>query len=168
MKDRELEELIEQGKIPATPGNPRIPELAWYSYRTFQVYKLEKPPKGICRWCFKNPLPSLRHTYCSIECRFTTYMFCYPQGDESRSYLFCKQGGKCNICQESFYKIRVTRWGRDVTWISTHERGEIDHIMAISQGGIALGWENLQLLCPPCHRWKTAKERSKEWAQRSK
>jgi 5-methylcytosine-specific restriction protein A len=37
---------------------------------------------------------------------------------------------------------------------------EVDHVVPMSRGGDRLDWENLQALCRPCHRQKTARDRA--------
>lgn len=138
------------GFEPIIPQNPKIKELIGYRQRTFNVSGLTKPPKGFCVWCFTNKNPTYRHSYCSEACRFSCYLFCYPQV-YGPGYLKPRQDHKCAHCPKSF---KWEKFGDDVYC-------EVDHIIPIFQGGTSLGWENIQLLCGKCHRIKTANERRK-------
>lgn len=137
-----------KGFAPVIPGNPKVKELIHHRERTFPCGMLTKPPKGICRWCFVNKNPTYRHSYCSKACQNSCYLFCYPQV-YGQDYLKALQDYKCAHCEKSF---RWEKPGDDCYC-------EVDHIIPIFKGGMALGWENIQLLCGPCHRTKTIEER---------
>ena len=145
-----MNERWETWKEPVIPGNPKVKELIGWSKRTFRVSDLTKPPKRRCLWCFVNPTPTYRHTYCSDHCQFSCYVFCMPQV-YGPGYLKVKQNYTCAHCPKSF---KWEKPGDDVYC-------ETDHIIPIFKGGMALGWENIQLLCGPCHAKKTAAERRK-------
>ena len=140
-----------EGFTPVIPGNPKVKELVNHRERTVSIYSLEKPPKGVCIWCFKNPNPTYRHTYCSEECKFSCYLFCYPQV-YGPGYLKALYGNKCNSCSRGFDEGHLNKQGMSLGH-------EVDHIIPIFKGGTALGWDNIQLLCQDCHRLKSAQER---------
>lgn len=48
-------------------------------------------------------------------------------------------------------------------WLSSYDLWEIDHVIPVSEGGGCMGdISNLQTLCIPCHRYKTAKGNRKK------
>jgi len=55
-----------------------------------------------------------------------------------------RQAGVCALCPETFLS-------------TDFQDADFDHIKPVSQGGEHT-WENVQALCPECHRKKTNKE----------
>lgn len=133
-------EMFEKGLIPVNPGNPYFEGLINYKKRNLALHHLDRR-KGLCKWCWGKPTPSARQFYCSRYCQVSAEIYCNPQGESSRIYLDWKQKGLCVRCS------------------SDAERGEIDHIKPIYQGGPSIGFDNLQLLCHECHKIKTAEDR---------
>ena len=141
--------LIESGFEPVIPLNPKIKELIAHNSRYFSLSDLPRM-KGICKWCYINPTKSSRHLYCSDACHLSAEIFCYPQRIWSRRFLLTRQNNKCPMCDNDYGYL-----GKD----NFTESFEVDHIIPISKGGTALGSENHQLICYPCHKIKTSKER---------
>ena len=138
-------------------------------------------PRGTCRWC---GLPILRpdgkpdrrrnwHPEC-VE----TYKLCWP--GHARQRLKERDGGICAGCGRNTVTRRL-RKSRPITprpkdaryagpycravWTERHA-WELDHIVPLADGGTH-ELVNMQTLCRPCHRTKTAREAA-ERAQRRK
>jgi hypothetical protein len=163
--------LIDAGFVPVPTKNPAVRDLINHKVRGIAIHKLPRQ-KNLCKWCWTNKTPSGRQFYCGDSCKLSIELFCRPQGEESRRFLMKRQDGKCAHCDYDFsLKTKLRPYGTsapvwddenklsfktDTTYIP--DRGEVDHIVPISKGGIALGQENLQLLCMECHRIKSANE----------
>jgi 5-methylcytosine-specific restriction protein A len=129
-------------------------------------------PRGVCRWC---GLPILRpdgrpdrrrrwHPAC-VE----TYKLCWP--GHARVRVKERDHGICAGCGLDTVTRRLRR-SRPITpgpddpryagpycravWSERHA-WELDHIVALADGGTH-ELANMQTLCRPCHRDKTARE----------
>lgn len=154
------------------PKNPNVKKLVLEnanSYRPRRYLPLDKlkGETGKCKWCMKE-MENRRKKYCSDACKHSAWAFFYPQR-YARKYLSKRQDGKCAGCGYRF-EDRTKKWfiSRDrlnpycEEWKEEFDdMGEVDHIIPIHQGGEILGIENVQLLCKPCHRKKSADERRK-------
>jgi len=166
------------------PKNPQIEELT-KSHRESQ-YSLGdiKLPEGMvksCIWCLE-PLGGRARRWCGDEeCVKAALAWGRPQCEHGLYYLLLKQELKCNDCGFSYKKYfdeamptiegqipgsNEIHFGmRTFRGMVPYEvRPEVDHIVAISLGGTALGLENHQVLCMKCHKEKTASD-SKERAK---
>lgn len=135
------------------PKNPRVLELTKsYTGRSYPVGNLDlivrdDGTKG-CIWC-GDPLKSTHWAarYCDDSaCMSSIYAWSNPQKNEGRQLLLDRQDYKCNICQYD-WKM-VSHWPDD-------RQPEVDHIVPISKGGQALGFDNHQAICKLCHKAKT-------------
>lgn len=133
-------------------------------------------PRGQCRWC-GNPIlhgrgarrgqPNRRrrwHAGC-VE----AYNATDPR--ELRRRVRRRDRGRCALCRLDTYALRRrTRGARQ--WAELRARGfrrrrslwELDHVVPLIDGG-SHELSNLQTLCVPCHREKSASE-SRERARR--
>ncbi|MHB1434843.1 MAG: HNH endonuclease [Thermoplasmata archaeon] len=89
----------------------------------------------------RRALPNRRTPYCSRACRwkFQGHYF----WDAARTYVMYRDRYTCRLCG-------ARRRARDL---------EVDHIIEIWAGGAALEYSNLQTVCRPCHRRKSAESR---------
>lgn len=142
--------------------------------------------KGTCTWCGRK-LPSARMTWCPDQDHATGFNAClaeffarqhYPS---ARPYVWIRDRGSCRNCGRDLRwqeEHRRTTWhGRAWTSVEAWEawrlrvgRGpepwECDHIVPVAEGGGDLGFENLQVLCVPCHKRKTAEQAARAAAAR--
>ena len=145
-------------------------------------------PAGYCRWCGEDlgkrlpsgePDPRLRwHAKC-VEARFS-----YTPGVQRRR-IWNRELGVCQGCGRfcPWHKVaRSEHWFDEDPGAARHlrsltmrgrrtpawvyfRRWAVDHIVPLWAGG-ANEDENLQLLCEPCHKVKTAREATQRAAAR--
>lgn len=152
--------------------------------RRFNLSSL--PPLKVCHWCNAMPKERGRQKYCSSECARAAWVFCNPQCPESKMYVFVQlQDCVCVGCGECFdEQVRelvekhwsvierrrkdpgMAKYVEGVQSISLATLGDgtghlwqVDHIIPIFRGGRGVCIENIQVLCEPCHRKKSARER---------
>lgn len=134
-------------------------------------------PRGTCRWCGASILYDGGARRGEIDRRRRWHPHCvdvYNATDprELRRRVRRRDGGRCAVCRLDTYELKRRMRGRGM-WKKLIERGfvrrrslwELDHIVPLIEGG---GHElsNLQTLCVPCHREKSARE-SRERAARA-
>jgi 5-methylcytosine-specific restriction endonuclease McrA len=83
-------------------------------------------------------LASHRTPYCSRKCQWKFHGHYF--WDSARSYVMLRDRYTCRLCG-------IRRRAREL---------DVDHILEIARGGAALEYSNLQTVCRPCHRTKTA------------
>ena len=132
-------------------------------------------PAGYCRWCGEDlgkrlpsgePDPRLRwHAKC-VEARFS-----YTPGAQ-RTRVWDRELGVCQGCGRFVPRRTARRPGEieRLPWVRPHDtthyrRWAVDHIVPLWAGGVNED-ENLQLLCVPCHKVKTAREATQRAAAR--
>lgn len=142
--------------------------------------------KGTCTWC-RVELPSRRMTWCRDQDPATGFNPClaeffarqhYPS---ARPYVWIRDRGHCRDCgrdlryqdQQNPRFSRVWREMSPEAWEAHRlkigggaEPWECDHIVPVAKGGGALGLDNLQVLCVPCHKRKTAEQAAEAAAER--
>lgn len=161
-----------------------------YNLSCLHPIKLEElnikgKPKRLCAWCAVGELLHGNQKYCSNLCSDSAMAWSYPQKENSLKFLLIKQEWKCADCQFDYSPIMKTilrrekeRYptspgeDRDLNTLEWYyfkrlkgkcikERApEIDHILAICNGGESLGISNHQVLCYTCHKNKTKKDLS--------
>jgi len=168
-----------------TCQNPLIPEITkTYKKRNYNLSDLDLP-QGVyrkCVWCLGS-LPSNRRRWCSDECVDTASAWANPQKEYGLGILLIRQNFKCNTCafdwgsviEELYRQPRMPYglsevkniWREKFSYYISRKlkmvmadtdpdhRPEVDHILAISKGGQALGFDNHQVFCTLCHRSKT-------------
>ena len=134
-----------------------------------------KDGEKYCSWCGKNKING-RKKYCSEDCITSSDIFARPQSLESRKFLLEKQDYKCACCGFDYkehmknvmasYKIhykKIQLWMIKMLYLSCGEDRvpEVDHILAITNGGNGIGLENLRILCNNCHKEKTRRDLDK-------
>ncbi len=126
-------------------------------------------PRGTCRWCGE---PILRETGTkkgernNLRRWHPTCVDTYNESDprEARRSVRKRDRGRCATCGLDTYALRRKLKGRgshrklrELGFKPRMSLWELDHIVPLIDGG---GHEaaNLQTLCTPCHKTKTARE----------
>lgn len=169
-------------------GNPIVEELT-KSHRErrvnlsdLSVIKVDGLRK--CVWCAEITLRHGNQKYCSPACSSYAMAWANPQKEEGLFYLLVKQDFKCNVCQYDWAPLAQKIKNDTNRYIGTTAdvpfkdkcdwsmmkrikskspegtQPEVDHIVAISKGGTALGLDNHQALCYKCHKAKTKVDNS--------
>ena len=116
-------------------------------------------PDGLkgCMWCgddLKSKHPNTR--YCKDPlCSKSAWAWGNPQGQEGRNLLLERQDFKCNICQFDWLPFKKSLLRGNMFGIPQNKCPEVDHIIAIGNGGASLGLDNHQAICYDCHKSKT-------------
>lgn len=155
--------------------------------RSFNISSIEIPVINgfkYCKWCASTPIYGQKH-YCSDDCKFSMYVFCYPQTYPATRILIERQRFKCACCNYSYLEFveeainELQEKHDDLEWDTDAElilrrafskapdnrKPETDHIIAISNGGDSFGLSNVEIKCNNCHKNKTsaeARERNKK------
>lgn len=144
--------------------------------------ELPRGPKGhaICRYCQTAECLPPRRTFCSSSCVHEHKI--RTRGSYAKRYLFKRDRGVCSSCGEDTKKvaddlleIRLLQGRDEEQWFKqlhgipasrkvwTRKLGgglwDMDHIVAVRDGGGGCGLEGLRTLCIPCHRARTAEQR---------
>lgn len=140
-------------------------------------------PGGFCSWCNVAPVKPPLRKYCDPTCRSSADLYTYPQSPASKAYVFMElQDFTCPLCGEIFedewaerhekldasnddrFKEGWDKTRRLITYfqlgINCGDRWQVDHRIPISEGGALVGFENIQVVCAPCHVKKSAAENS--------
>jgi hypothetical protein len=169
-------------------NNPAIDELtATFRGRSKSLSDIKNPiredgTKG-CLWC-GDELKSKHHAarYCKDpDCIEAIIAWAHPQKEAGLFTLLVRQDWKCNICAHDykpFIEERVvdrhygTKSKNDLiqynfyivkslkNLIEDSLLPEVDHVVPISKGGIALGLSNHQAICKTCHKVKSKVDNS--------
>ena len=112
---------------------------------------------GWCRGCGGGPLPSARRRWCDDpQCRRLYYGRLYTNVHWQKRHVVVRDGPVCYICGARFESPLVD--GGPV-YPEPHML-ELEHVVPLSQGGTEAP-DNLRVACAPCHRIKSAAERSR-------
>jgi len=134
--------------------------------RFMRLTDLPKQPKGHCRWC-GNPVPKGRRRWCSQRCVDEFTIRAWPS--HVRHIVFRRDKGVCAICHidNEAERAKVAE-ARQEGWRQRKAalRWEVDHIVPVGDGGGGCGLDNLQTLCVPCHRAKTARQAAEKALRR--
>lgn len=135
-------------------------------------------PTGYCRWC-KGPIRNSRRlTFCCEECVHHHKLRSNP--NYLRRCVLRRDKGICKQCGLDAHTLRsqLMRRVRKEGIVSVYDWSvahgftgcvslsrrrvfklwQADHIRPVAQGGGLCGLENIQTLCVPCHRARTAKQ----------
>lgn len=140
---------------------------------------VSSPTGDLCAWCNLQHVANGKQKYCSIACQQSAYCFVKPQCPTFKALVFIKkQHCMCPGCGEDFEDLIAGIINRRASWalrnnqfasqydgVSWHlvgssigEKFHVDHIVPIWKGGDGIGYQNVQVLCVPCHKKKTAME----------
>ena len=141
---------------------------------------LPKGPNGrpCCRWCGRETRPP-RRTFCSADC--VDQHKIRTNNSYAKRKLYLRDRGVCRLCgldtkvvAEELWEIRIRQDGAERAVRKAHgippgrklrKRSlggglwDMDHVVAVRDGGGACGLGGLQTLCIPCHRRRTAEQR---------
>lgn len=138
-------------------------------------------PRRFCCWCTEGELFHGNQRYCSRDCADSAEAHMYPQKELGLKFLLMKQDYKCAHCQFDYkpfleemivndkkryggvWEIEQLPWHyfkRLKNHVSRDKNPEVDHILAISKGGVSLGLENHQVICYTCHKIKSKVDNS--------
>lgn len=171
------------------PKNPNIEIYTKNSKdRAFSLSSIKLPDglKKKCVWCLDD-LKGLQRRWCKDdECVKAALAWGRPQSAHGLYELLKRQNYMCKSCPISwkeYMEKAITKnskffgvedlHSRDIDLvmrrfrrlIPRNIRPEVDHILAISLGGTALGLENHQILCAGCHKEKTKKDIKEKFAK---
>lgn len=137
-------------------------------------------PKAKCRLC-DEPLPSRRRAWCSDDCLDAYFMVI--SSSHVRAKVFERDRGVCTECglDTGGLENRIRRLPREAQRAAHHMLGTLgfdtasdwrilslwcaDHIEPLAEGG-GYGLDNVQTLCTPCHKEKTAEQAGRKAKQR--
>jgi 5-methylcytosine-specific restriction protein A len=133
-------------------------------------------PRGSCRWCGESILYDSGAKRGTLDRRRRWHPACvaaYNATDprELRRRVRRRDGGVCALCRVNTNQLRRAFKGRGM-WARMRAKGfvprrslwELDHRVPLIDGGTH-DLSNLQTLCVPCHRDKSAREHSARAAQ---
>lgn len=135
-------------------GSVRLPQL-----------RKDAGGKPLCRWCDK-PVPKGRRSWCSAQC-VQEYReradWNYIREQIIKRDKVCRVCGACRADRKRVWTAMplLHRRGNEQVWGPHSEiryAFEVDHILAVEDGGTD-DPSNLRLLCVPCHKDRTRKQR---------
>lgn len=104
---------------------------------------------GNCKVCSK-ALTGRKTQFCGRECRWAFHCRLYKNVHWQKRHIAVRDGTVCKLCGEVFDSA-IVEGGP----LYPHpQKMELDHIVPLCRGGTEHP-DNLQLLCPECHRAKT-------------
>ena len=145
---------------------------------TFDAFwpKRDRTPDGRegCRYCGR-PLAPPRRDWCSASCRSKALQAFSLANDPAyqRRAVWQRDRGRCAQCGRDTRTLRdqlksadgparellyhtLLREGYDRHRLDALLLWEMDHLHPVAEGGGGTGLDNLQTLCIPCHKQKTA------------
>jgi len=142
--------------------------------------RFSEAPRGTCRWCGETIVYLEGRREGEVDRRRRWHPACvdeYNLSDprEARTWLRRRQRGVCQDCGLDTYavrrKVRAKKRGRAATlrelgFLPRQSLWQLDHIVPLIDGGTHER-ANLQTLCVPCHRKKTAEEARRRGAKRA-
>ena len=137
---------------------------------------------GECTWC-GDPVAKGRRTWCSDDCVIAYQLRCQPTNQ--RAFVSKRDRQICQLCgrdtraaAKQFRQHCSERIG--VSWSALDDEvarqcgysrgqfGEVDHIVAVADGGGLLGVDNLRWVCGVCHAARTAEQSRVRKGRRSR
>jgi 5-methylcytosine-specific restriction endonuclease McrA len=134
--------------------------------------------RGVCRWCGKEILYEKGVHEGKLDRRRRWHPECveaYEASDprEARRRIRKRDRGRCADCGLDTYALRRSLRGKGMTralrkrgFVPRRSLWELDHIVPLVDGG-SHDPSNLQTLCTPCHKKKTAQEARQRAVERS-
>jgi 5-methylcytosine-specific restriction endonuclease McrA len=126
-------------------------------------------PRGTCRWCGETILHTAGEKKGSVDRRRRWHPVgadAYNATDprELRRQVRLRDRGFCTACRLDTYALRRKLKGRGMAkqlrakgFVPRRSLWEVDHVVPLIDGGNH-DLVNLQTLCSPCHRRKSAQE----------
>lgn len=145
---------------------PNVPPHGYGQRGRYEIpYRVkDRDGKPRCRWCL-GPVKPPRRSWCSDKCVDEAAL----RRHWSRLAEFVMERDKgCQLCgtiYDQSVPVRLS-WGDGAPYCLLVRNHEVDHIVAVKEGGTD-DPENLRLLCVPCHREVTAEQR-RRWAGKAK
>jgi len=133
------------------------------------VIPFSEAPRGTCRWCGESILHPKGSKEGELDRRRRWHPACvdvYNASDprEARRRVRRRDRGRCADCGVDTYAVKrevrgkgMTRKLRERGYVPRRSLWELDHIVPLIDGG-SHAIDNLQTLCTPCHKQKTAAE----------
>lgn len=120
----------------------------------------------LCRYCKRLVNPP-RKTFCSDQCVFEWKV--RTNATFARKMVLVRDKGRCCICGVDTLKLArqlllMDKAARDMQktalGIPLHRKTlwDMDHIIAVEDGGGSCGLENLRTLCWKCHQARTSQQ----------
>lgn len=151
--------------------------------RSIPIQSIENPifvGTKHCKWCAKNPVYGQKQ-YCSEDCKFSMYVFAYPQTFPATRVLMERQNFRCAVCSFDYMPFvekaveqihENLEEGETFDWderaytvlnkvnatVPEERKPEVDHIIQVSEGGDTFGLNNVEIKCKSCHQTKTSAE----------
>lgn len=133
------------------------------------IIRFSDAPRGTCRWCGESIVHESGEKQGELNRRRRWHPACvdaYNESDprEARRRVRKRDRGRCAVCRVDTNQIRREVQGRGrarkLRALGYKIRGslwELDHVVPLIDGG-SHELANLQSLCTPCHKKKTAEE----------
>ena len=148
--------------------------LRWAKHTDFPR-RTDEQGRNLCRYCGKVITASRRTAFCGPECVHEYNMRTHP--GYARTRVWRRDQGKCGDCGRDTVRLSRemnTLWAH-VGWEAVQEvlaeigfdlhrvrdrvrpknLWEMDHIIAVAEGGGRCGLDGLRTLCTPCHKERT-------------
>lgn len=169
-----VEELISKLNFKLVPaGEHAQAALDAHQHLRSMNSSVLKPIDGKCCWCNTRPIIKPRRRYCSEACDLSAFYTGNPQSPHMRAYILLNfQQGACAGCGEiqdivfekyhHWLRLLTRRDGTQEYPVRYGHVGDntghvinVDHKVAMVNGGKGLDLNNIQVLCVACHRKKT-------------
>ena len=150
-----------------------------YIRKTSSIKPVKLDGKKYCAWCGKFEIFGRCVKYCSTGCKESSDLFSNPQSKFALVFFLERQEFKCTLCGydylpivEEILKKSVERYKYYTYETCRYSIGyqlgikckgetkpEIDHEIAICNGGASIGIGNHRVICNKCHTIKTKEDR---------
>ena len=151
-----------------------------YIRKTSSIKPVILNGKKYCAWCGKVEIFKKCAKYCSPDCKESSDIFSNPQSKFALIFFLERQEFKCALCGydylpfvEEIIKRYKERFKNRKTYkelrygVGYHlgnkclgdTKPEIDHELAICNGGSSIGIDNHRVICNKCHAIKTKDDR---------
>ena len=159
---------------PVTEADTGIRHVRVNGWELWPQRKSRDGKTWLCRWCAK-PLSGGCTSYCSEECRQEIAI--RSATPSIRRFVFERDKGTCCVCGLNLVDLKAAfdwyrTWRTKLRWDQQKDfpyvqdfmaaagfRGahlwEVNHILAIAEGGDPVDPSNFELLCLRCHRKHT-------------
>lgn len=168
---------VEMGKF-AKREVDKTPQYRWFSLA--RLRPIHDNGRQLCCWCNIQQVDHTLFKYCSTNCEETAKLLNNTSDAGMRMFLLIEKQGcacaSCGIVLEDELTRRIVANSKANNVLVDHGVGKsrrvsywqigstagkiwnLDHIKPIMLGGHGTDLSNLQVLCVPCHKKKTAQE----------